>query len=340
MVALNTNVINFHEKHRGKIVSLLNAFFAGSPSIFAVIYYNVIAKTVEGRDTAESFSDFMLLFAISFGAVDILCMIFLRIYKTDEFDQEITVEQTSGTSNVSQPTEMKDVSAESTETACCNSQKHEGEKSIIEILKDVDYHLFTWTFTAASVVGLVFNVVTTQTTGALGLSNHDEDLVVIVPVVNALVSVTIGIVSDKFKHKFPRLLILLCGCFAFTICEVFMVALGDKYVCFIFAAIFCGFGVGILWSISPTIMSEYFHVNNLGRNWGMALFLGSVVGLAVQLLFGYIYDLHVSEGDIYCYGMVCVRGGHAIVLGFGGLSLITGTILFIKRKRQQRINPQ
>ena len=288
MVALNTNIINFHEKHRGKIVSLLNAFFAGSPSIFAVIYYNVIAKTVEGRDTAESFTDFMLLFAISFGSIDILCIIFIRIYKTDEFDQEITVAHTPESSTFSQSNEFKNVFDENTDTACCNSQSHEGEKSMIGILKDVDYHLLVWTLTAASVVGFVFNVTITQTTKALGLSNHDEDLVVIVPVVNALVSVTIGIVSDKFKQKFPRLLLLLWGCVAFTICEVFMVVQPDKYTCLILASIFCGFGVGILWSLSPTIMSEYFHVNNLGRNWGMALCFGSAVGFAVQLLFGYI----------------------------------------------------
>ena len=39
MVALNTNVINFDSKYRGLIIGTLNCFFAGSPSVFSVVYY-------------------------------------------------------------------------------------------------------------------------------------------------------------------------------------------------------------------------------------------------------------------------------------------------------------
>jgi hypothetical protein len=42
MVALNTNIINMDKRFRGTIVGLLNAFFAGSPSVFVQIYLHVL----------------------------------------------------------------------------------------------------------------------------------------------------------------------------------------------------------------------------------------------------------------------------------------------------------
>jgi hypothetical protein len=44
MVALNTNIINMDKRFRGTIVGLLNAFFAGSPSVFATIYVKAEPK--------------------------------------------------------------------------------------------------------------------------------------------------------------------------------------------------------------------------------------------------------------------------------------------------------
>ena len=83
MVALNTNIINFDKKHTGKVVGLLNAFFAGSPSVFATLYYHVF-KDGDHHD----YPGFLLMFAISFGIADLLCIIFLRIYAEKDGTKE------------------------------------------------------------------------------------------------------------------------------------------------------------------------------------------------------------------------------------------------------------
>ena len=86
MVALNTNIINFDQKHTGKVVGLLNAFFAGSPSIFAVLYYHVFQD-----GDSHDYPGFLLLFAISFGIIDLLCIIFVRVYRDTDRDPSAVV---------------------------------------------------------------------------------------------------------------------------------------------------------------------------------------------------------------------------------------------------------
>ncbi|XP_021367225.1 probable transporter MCH1 [Mizuhopecten yessoensis] len=320
MVALNTNVINFDEKHRGKIVGLLNACFAGSPSIFAVIYYHVIGNP----SSSESFTTIMLLFAIAFGVTDIICMIFLRIYPKPL--------------ELSEHREMKtNISVEDSQSkTCCDNMKNRRNNEgtpLRDLLRNVDYYIFTLTFTFSSTVGLVYVVTLTQTTDAMNFSSHDPDVVLIVPITNALISVSIGIFSDYFRERFPRLAILIAGCVVFTVCQLIIVLLADGYAWIVLATVFCGIGIGLVWSIAPTVMSEYFSVENLGRNWGLAMFFGSLVGLGAQESFGAFYDAAKKDpGDLNCYGIECIRRGHAVVLASGIASIILGVILLIKRR--------
>ncbi|KAH3700824.1 hypothetical protein DPMN_075804 [Dreissena polymorpha] len=56
MVALNTNVINFSDRHTGKIIGLLNAFFAGSPSVFATVFYRFFTSGVSTDPANQDFA--------------------------------------------------------------------------------------------------------------------------------------------------------------------------------------------------------------------------------------------------------------------------------------------
>ncbi|XP_060079054.1 uncharacterized MFS-type transporter YhjX-like [Ylistrum balloti] len=323
MVALNTNVINFDEKHRGKIVGLLNAFFAGSPSVFAAIYYHVIGDPA----STESFTTMMLMFAISFGITDIICMIFLRIYTKPNELMEQRELQTN-------------ISMEESSSTCCDevtkTRKIEGTP-LRDLLRNVDFYIFTLMFTFASTVGLVYVIALTQTTDAMNFSSHDPDVVLIVPITNALISVCIGTFSDYFRDRLPRLTILIAGCISFVVCQVLVVSLADGYTWIVIATIFCGIGVGLVWSISPTIMSEFFDVADLGRNWGIALFLGSLMGLGAQESFGAFYDAaKKNPSDIYCNGIECVRRGHAVALASGIVAVILGTVLLWKRRNSNQ----
>ncbi|XP_069141996.1 uncharacterized protein [Argopecten irradians] len=362
MVALNTNAINFHPKHRGKIVGILNAFFAGSPSVFSALYFHVIGK--DDPKSADSFSTLMLVFAVCFVVIDILCIAFLRVYPRIESTEKIVSEPkteipldndvfvnnkgfegdnensiASVDISVSQSNDcvrdIEDVKESKESAAVSGEDKSSKDTSILNILTTLDYHLLTWSFTLASVTGLVYTIALTQTTSALDLDSHNADIVIVIPIVNAVISTVIGVVSDHFQHRLPRLGILTAGITTFVICQCLVVGLADSYPVLITATVFNGMGQGILWSLSPAVMSEMFSINNLGRNWGIALLTASLVGLAAQEAFAAIYDAAISTpGDVYCYGMNCVRGGHAVILGMAVLAMILGVLLNMRKRKK------
>ncbi|XP_033746391.1 uncharacterized protein LOC117331670 [Pecten maximus] len=361
MVALNTNALNFHPKHRGKIVGILNAFFAGSPSVFSAIYFHVIGK--DDPKSADSFSTLMLVFAVCFVVIDILCIAFMRVYPRIESTENIVSEVPADASRDGQYVNNKvfvgddekyDLSEDMSvpkdngsfenidtakvsaiDTTVPGDGRSPDDKSILNIFISLDYQLLTWSFTLASVTGLVYTIALTQTTAALDLDGHNADIVIVIPITNAVISTAIGVISDHFQQRLPRLGILTAGIMTFVICQCLVVGLADKYSVLVVATVFNGVGQGIIWSIAPAVMSEMFSINNLGRNWGIALLAASLIGLAAQEAFGALYDAAISvPGEVYCYGMGCVRGGHAVILGMSVLAMILGMILNVRRRKK------
>ncbi|KAJ8307314.1 hypothetical protein KUTeg_015398 [Tegillarca granosa] len=204
MVALNTNVINFHTKHRGKIVGLLNVFCVGSPFVFAVVYYNIFAG--EGISNVDSFGNFMLCFAATFGVCNLLCVLFLHKY-TFHFNQDF---EPLLSGNKTEPINSSE------KTGSTNTSMEESQPMVIKkLVLNVNYHLFAWMLAFAASVGQVYvnNVTEIATT-----------------VFRTIVSVTIGLLSDKFKHKIPRLVVFILGSLFFMLSQIVVLLLADKYV--------------------------------------------------------------------------------------------------------------
>ncbi|XP_022329349.2 uncharacterized protein LOC111128162 isoform X2 [Crassostrea virginica] len=341
MVALNTNVINFSDKHRGKIVGGLNCFFAGSPSVFSVVYYQLIQKA---EDHADSFATFMAFFAILFAFVDIICALFLRVYKkaeeevyvVDPAQIEAAVEsKDNGNLNSPPHVQLHDIpSPESSNVEKCCAPKSSltvEPKSLREIISDVDFYLLIGMFSCASSVGLVYLNNLTVISKSVHLEDKDQNLVLIIPITNGIISVTIGFASDFFQEKIQRMVIIMLSCFLYVGLSVLVMLLGDSYIALCVATFFCGLGTGIIWSLSPTVMSEMFHISNLGRNWGIALLFAALLGMAGQYSFGAIYDENKPESELFCYGLHCISGGMGICVGLAVMSVVFGIALMLHR---------
>lgn len=327
MVALNTNVINFHEKHRGKIVGLLNAFFAGSPSVFALLYYNVFSGS--GISDTDSFGNFMILFAVTFGIADVMCIVFLRIYTKSSIGQKEEI--------IANSHELKSTDEIPSDSPSTVENNEKEELSPLELFRNIDFQLLTWIFSFVSSVGLVFvnNLTELGTTFKMGAYN--PDLVLIIPITNAIVSVGIGVISDVYKQKIPRLFIFTSASGIFILALILTMSFSvNSYAVLAFATTLCGIGIGLIWTMGTALMSELFSVKNMGRNWGIAIFLASIVGLAQQIAFGHIYDVNkANPGDLICYGIHCVLGGLGMSLGSAVISVLLGVVLIIKRRRLQ-----
>ena len=328
MVALNTNVMNFDKKHTGKIVGTLNAFFAGSPSAFATIYYNLFTKG-DTRNTAnQDFRGFMLMMAICFTVVNLLDLVFVYRIRTSYSQPLIVVEQTSSVLSDDQHNSLNnDVNAHHDDDV---ELEREPEESIplLKLLSNINFVLLLVIFTGAATVSLVFGVNVTTVSKSMQLDHYNEWLTVISPCSNAVFSISIGFFSDYFKERIPRLQIIVGGCVAFALCTLLVVTLPNSIAALAVASLFCGVGIAFLFSMTPTLLKERFGIRNFGRNWGLALMCFAAMGMPSQILFGAMYDAHVMDKSHHdCFGSKCIVGGMSVFLGLAILTIALGVVM-------------
>ena len=334
MVALNTNVINFGEKHIGKIVGLLNAFFSGSPSVFATVYYKLFTHGDQTIVENQNFPGFMIFFADIYGIANVLCMTFLRVYSQDDKLNNVEVKYYKEVDGVIFNGEMKpEITGENRTVTKFGSDDSDDHMSLKQIACNLDFHTFVWMFAFVSSVGLVYTNNITVASRSVGLNDHNADLVIVIPITNAIVSASTGMLSDTFKEKIPRLVLVTGSCFLFVLSQLLIMTSAERLTVFVIATVCAGAGIGIVWSLSPTIMKEMFYVKNLGRNWGIALFFAALVAFASQETFGVLYDNHLSsEEDEFCYGIECIRGGYAVFLGVAITSVLCGLFILLRQR--------
>ncbi|CAC5357921.1 unnamed protein product [Mytilus coruscus] len=78
MASLMTNMNNFHLRHRGKVVGILDGCFSAGPAITAFIYELVFVNGHTYDELNQDLKGFYLTFAIVYFAVGFLGMIFIR----------------------------------------------------------------------------------------------------------------------------------------------------------------------------------------------------------------------------------------------------------------------
>ncbi|KAL4229054.1 hypothetical protein ACF0H5_012092 [Mactra antiquata] len=353
MVALNTNVINFGQKHTGKIVGFLNAFFAGSPSLYSVVYYHIFTHGETTDISNQNFPGFMLFFAISFGVVDLLCVLCMRFTNTNEvtFIQFEDERKETTSKEVAYPDNrveiinfarreeqrrlgVGNINGDSlNQRYDVNSVTSNTSLSMIGILLNLDFQLFMWMFAFSSSIGLVYANNLTVISGSLHLDTYNDRLTLIIPLTNAILSAGVGLFSDYLKDRLPRLWIMIFACICFAVSQVLVFLLAKSLGFLVLSAILVGTGIAVVWSVGPTIVREKFFVGNLGRNWGITILLAALIGFAAQEAYGAFYDHYATSGSSkHCYGMKCVRGGSAVCIGSAVIAAIFGFMMQFRNR--------
>jgi MFS family permease len=81
-----------------------------------------------------------------------------------------------------------------------------------------------------------------------------------------------------------------------------------------------GFSYGMIWSTTPTLVSEIFGAKEFALIWGwygLAPISGSLI---FNTIAGSVYESYVTEGNLICYGVDChyasfIINSSAAVLG-------------------------
>ena len=338
-VALNTNIMNFHKRHTGKVVGTLNAFFAGSPSVFATLYYNLFADGDKKDAEKQDFRSFMLMIAIMFAVINILNLLFVYRIPVSNPPEDSAVVKAKEHNFIADDEEKSPLLENEGPKNVGEIMEHEVHVPLLKILFNVEFILFLIMFSFASTASLVFGVNVTAISKSVKLDSYNETLTIISPITNAVFSIAIGVFSDLVQHRIPRLKFIIGGCASFALCYLLVVVLPTSIVALMFAAFFCGVGIALLYSLSPTLVEEMFNMKNFGRNYGVALFAQSAVSMPSQILFGAMYDAHVPAGSHDCEGSVCFVGGMSVFLGMSVAAILIG-IIMLNMKRCKRTRRQ
>ncbi|XP_064598559.1 uncharacterized protein LOC135464913 [Liolophura sinensis] len=354
MSALGTNVRNFRDKHRAKIIGLLDACFGGSPAIFVLVYSEFYTNGHAEDQQNQNVAGFMLLFAIWFAIANFLCVLFLRIYPPDSENISNNVSK-SGTVQAEEcektviGASASDAQAYSSfdDNASINadvpdskgvtnkSSKPSEMKQILLLFLDWKFQYLLWMFIFASVVGLAFVNNVTVVTKSVGLSKIDSVVTALIPVTGILARFTLGPLSDHIKERFARINILLITNVVFAASQFMCIFLADRSWAFILANILSGISIGSLWTFVPAVISEYFGLRDFGRNWGIVILLAALAGIGVQAGYGMIYQSFITDPDTTnCYGLICVKWNFVMMCGLTACAILLNIFLILTTRSE------
>lgn len=302
MASMIPNMNNFHPKHRGKVIGVLNASFSGGPALFAFLYGECFANGHVKDEQNQNLKGFYLLSAITFGVVGLLGAAGLKLY-TDNKEQDLSnlVSETSASVNDIPETEA--------------TRGVTGSK----LLKRTDFHFLFWAFLFCAGLQLMFQNNISVYLKSFDLEQYTTLFTTINPIAGIVCKLLVGWVSDIVIEKLPRIGILFFFNIAQTVILALCVFFADKLAMMVVVLIGIGFSNGALWCLTPTMVSEYFGLNYFGRNWGSIILVNAFGGLGIQQVFGVLYDYNIpTGGGTECYGLKCFTWSFTIaaVLSF------------------------
>ena len=340
--AVLPNTRNFPSKHRAKVVGLYDCMAGLSPLLFALVYYNVLARGHLNDPEEQDAAGLMLLFAAGHTLAGVLCVLFLReypvendgdvgkrpiVYELQFIDDCVDAEGESKTEGNHAHTNICTIAKSSETTPLCFTDSDTDVSQIgssefnckrcrhtyldfCEIVKNnllsVNFQLVLWTYACnLGLVAVLYN--------NIAVILQSNDLNEHVPVVNILLpafripfSLGIGNLSDIFlNYGVPRsCLFLLAGVLNFF-SHLLCLFLSYSWPAMLVVSIFTSAAMGVTWSLAPTQVTEMFSADVRGRMWGICLMAQASAITCMQALFGLVVDLNSIAGTHECRGKHC-----------------------------------
>lgn len=325
MASLTTNMNNFHPKHRGKVVGLLDASFSAGPALISLLYGVCFVHGHVKDEENQDLRGFYIMSAICFGVIGILGVLLL---KDNPFDiEEVPINAQPEADSVSQMEKVEIT--------------REGDVTGFKLIKKFNFHFLFWAFIFCAGLQLTFQTNITAYLKSFNFEHYSTLFTTLNPVFGVISKFFAGFLSDAIVHKVPRITVL----FSFNIFQTVVMAVCifySKYLgIMVLALIGIGMPNGALWCLTPIMLSEFYGMKYFGRNWGMIMFGNAFGGLLFQRAFGWIYDTSIGfTGQTVCYGIKCFTWSFAMmaVLSFCSCLFNAGIleseiVLYKQRKR-------
>ena len=382
MIALMSTAVNFRPSVRGTLFGILDSIYGGgSAAAWSTIYG--VAYGANDDPMKENVAGFMFLMAIVFPAVGLLMFATVHhlpfevsagdtVAGNRQSADLKTFEDSSSTGVVAgdfvnwQSDQDDSGTAEDDQLLVLADEgesKDSGEeKSIRQLICNLDFQLLFWPFLVmSSVTTLFIGNITFYLKSAHLEDEYRELLTILMPSIGLAARLIWGSVSDRLKDRVPRSCFVLAGAVMLTAGLVPLRTNVGSIWALILTSVLIAMAAGSVWSLVPTIVSEIGGLKKFGLNWGVMMFCSGILGLIFQVMFGAIYDANIGTKSVTgapstgglptaafgndavvtpttatCYGPRCYSTTTDIILACCSLSTVMLTVLVIRQRRKQR----
>ena len=342
MGCLPANMHNFSAANRGKVVTLLDAFFGAGPAIFGAIYgagfkgsRNSPFKS-DINPMGDDLKSFFLMMSLVFAIIGVLGMAFVRQIPWEE-------DELADTGNEESSLVVEDHSSRLRGEIHSLGGAHTEVLTGIKLLRTLNFHLLFWSFVIFSSIELVFYNNTAVYLKSFGQLDHVFMLSILGPTVAAVIKPFYGWISDALIKRVPRVLYLLVLNSVTTVLLVMCTFLADRIGVFTTTSLIAWLANGALWGLTPTILSELFGMRYFARNWGCMHIGFALFSWLLHLFFGYMYQTAIGrEGGTVCYGQHCFTWSFFILALLGCCATTMNAVLLIRQlgmRRRARVPP-
>jgi len=288
MPALIAQIRNFPAHHRGKVVGVVDSMFGASSAIFAAIYKYHFANP-SGTPSKHDIPDFMILLALVSVGANFLGAIVLRyipkLERVQKYDDHASIGINAERVSLL-PEKIVNITG-------------------LQLLSTANFWIVTGIFTLTIGVSLNYlNNMFSILQSVRDLHNVSV-LMLIMPISSCVTRLLTGMLSDLAIHHMTRASYQLFAAVLMLVSQIMMaVALTETIIA---SSLILGIATGMLWCITPTVVSEMFGVPHLGQNWGWSLFGSGLAAVLLQLVTNVFYANHTKENDLFCHGEECYR---------------------------------
>ncbi|KAI5781250.1 major facilitator superfamily domain-containing protein [Geopyxis carbonaria] len=151
-----------------------------------------------------------------------------------------------------------------------------------------------------------------------------------------------GISSDILykRHRTPRMWMLILSSAVFIIAQLFALTISNPLNLWLVSAL-TGLAYGMLFGVSPTIVSETFGINALSTNWGFMTVAAVIFGNVMNIFYGVVYDEHSTPTgngrQRECLeGRSCYEGAYLVALAVAVGGLVVASVALVRVKALMR----
>lgn len=341
MGCLPANMHNFSAGNRGKVVTVLDAFFGAGPAIFGAIYTtgfkgpHIDPNFPDLEAETDDIKNYFLMMSLVFSISGVLGMAFVRQIPWEE-------DELADTGNEESSLVVEDHISRVRESHSFGSLA-EINITGLDLLKSLNFHLLFWSFVIFSSIELVFYNNTAVYLQSFGQMNYFLMLTIMGPTVAAVIKPIYGWISDALIKRIPRVLYLLVLNSLTTVLLVMCTFLADKIGVFTTTSLVAWLANGALWGMTPTICSELFGMRYFARNWGTMHIGFALFSWLLHLFYGYLYQTAIGRyGGTVCYGQHCFTWSFFILALLGCCATTMNAVLLIRQlgmRRRARVPP-